>query len=221
MAKTHADYIARVQALVKDVATKLTDPDDFTAALDAAREDLNQNHPRVMVATENGDGAAYEWVLANWIDDVSVIKAVEYPAGERIPVYLEDDEYAMVTVGSLRLLTLTPGATETIKISYTIAWTLADGDVTVPERNFEAVCNRAAAVCCRQLAAHYGQDTDPNFGQGIIQVGGKLPNYLKLAKEFMSVWTDHFETKGGDESSFSIQTSFENTNSDGRGRMFH
>jgi hypothetical protein len=221
MAKTYSNYTDRVKALVRDDAVKLTDPGDFQEALTAALTDLNQNHPKLDIVEESGDAATYEWALANWVDGQSVIRAIEYPAGERIPVYLEDDEYAMVIPGSLRLLNLTPGATETLKVSYTIPWALSTAEITVPERHFEAMCSRAAAVCCRQLAALHGQDTDSSFNGANVNNSGKLPNYLKLAKEYMQVWMDHFETRGGHESSFSIQKSFSNTASDGRKRLFH
>ena len=220
MAKVLAEYTARITSLVQDKASKL-ETADYTAALDAALEDLNSNHPKVTSASEAGDGSTYEWTLASWVEEQSVVRSVEYPAGERNPEYLDADEYAMVIPGDLRLLNYTPGAAESIKISYTIPWTLTAEANDIPDRHFEAICSRAAAVCCTQLAAAYGQDTDPTYGGGVIQVGGKLPNYIKLSGEYIKVWEDHFDTSGGHEASFSIAKDFESKNSDGRGRMFH
>jgi len=220
MAKALADYTTRITSLVQDNASKL-ETADYTAALAAALEDLNSNHPKVTIVSEDGDGSAYEWTLASWVEEQSVVRAVEYPAGERNPEYLDSDEYTMVTPGDLRLLNYTPGADESIKISYTIPWTLTAEANDIPDRHFEAICSRAAAVCCTQLAAAYGQDIDPTYGGGVIQVGGKLPNYIKLSDKYMEVWKNHFDTSGGHEAGFSIAKDFENTNSDGRGRLFH
>ena len=82
---------------VQDAAAKL--PPD--ARDDCIREVLVGRYSKVRplkkVADQAGDSATHKWTLnttnfPGWVENFSVVIRMEYPAGERDPVLLENDE---------------------------------------------------------------------------------------------------------------------------------
>lgn len=145
-----------------------TDPSqEFTAFQieDAFRESLTRYEsdvPRLIIEDLAGTGSAYDFALTGWVDRFSAIERVEYPAGRRPALYLEAtdwDIYRTVDTTKLRLQLITPGSTETVRVTYTARHTIDGLDgataTTVYAWHEDAVVNLAAANLMQRAADRY------------------------------------------------------------------
>ena len=189
MAKTFADFQQAVDRRVQDAAAKL--PPD--ARDDCIHEVLvgrySKVHPLKKVVDQPGDGTTHKWTLnttnsPGWVDNFSVVTALEYPAGERDPVLLDKDEWITYwpdsTAEELRLLRITPISGKSLRVTYT-ALHSNDGS-TVPDGDFEGAANLAAACAAWRLAAIYSQLGDSALGADAVDYRGKVSAYADLAR---------------------------------------
>ena len=189
MAKTFADFQQAVDRRVQDAAAKL--PPD--ARDDCIREVLVGRYSKVRplkkVADQAGDSATHKWTLnttnfPGWVENFSVVIGLEYPAGERDPVLLENDEWITYrpdnTAPELRLLRITPISGKSLRVTYTALHT-NDGS-TVPDGDFEGVANLAAAYSAWRLAAIHSQLGDSALGADAVDYRGKATGYADLAR---------------------------------------
>lgn len=188
---TYATLSSRALRLVDDPADFLTDD----AKNDAFREALTTysiDRPRTVVEDLSGDGSTYDFTLgANYLDGFSQIHRVEYPAGERPAQYLEPDDYGIYRTSStakLRLHDYTPGATETVRVTYTARHTLNGLDsavsTTIETAHLEAIVRLAAANLLDRLAAHFLNDRNSSLNADIATRADKADVARRLARQF-------------------------------------
>jgi len=133
---TLTQFKTKVGEILQDDAGKLT----ATEVADFIQEAIKQyskHRPREIVRDITGTGA-YDYVIATyltaWIKGFSIIKSIEYPADQRDPEYIEEDDYKIYekeTGQILRFLNDTPLTTEKIRILYTALHILAEATVTI------------------------------------------------------------------------------------------
>jgi len=178
---------------IQDSAGKITISAIVGCIQKAVKGPYAQARPLVKVKDFAGDSLVYEYEVnatnfPGWVDEASHFRALEYPAGEKVPVYLDGGEWVYPirissTVKMLRLLSTVPQTGKTLRIHYSAPH--AEDGSTVPDVDFEAVCDRAAAYACVMLAAAYNQLVDPVFNaptDGAHQT--KSQHYLSLAKKY-------------------------------------
>jgi hypothetical protein len=174
--------IDRVTAKVKDASGEIT-PDDYEAAAVEALKCYSRHRPRHLVEDLPGTGANDLALPADWAEGTSTVVSVEYPVG-RIPESLIDArDYRLYRAPAglkLRLLTVAPAAPETVRLLYTTQHT----EASIPVGDEEAVANLAAAVCLRQLAARYGQTSDPTIGADVVNYRSKADEFRRLAQAY-------------------------------------
>jgi len=146
--------------------------------------------PREVVEDEVGNGThdLAVTLLASWEDEFSVILQVEYPIRSTTvdPPILERDEWIAYRTPAgrvLRLLTAAPAATETVRITYTALHVADELAFTIPDGDFDAVANWAAALCLRALANKYAQNTAPTLGADAVDHRTMSDQYSRLARE--------------------------------------
>ena len=131
MPYTYSQFKTKVSEILQDDAAKLTttERDGF---IQEAIKLYSKHRPRLVIKDITGDGT-YDYLiatyLASWIKDFSVIKSIEYPADERDPVYLDEDDFMIFekeTGQYIRFLEDTPLATEKARIAYTALHILND-----------------------------------------------------------------------------------------------
>lgn len=124
MIYTYSQFKSKVSEIVQDDAAKLTttERDNF---IQESLKIYSRHRPREIVKDITGAGTYDYSIAANlayWSDEFSSIKKIEYPADEREPVYLDDDDYMIIRKEDglyLRFLNDTPPATEKIRVTYT------------------------------------------------------------------------------------------------------
>jgi hypothetical protein len=156
--------------------------------------------PVMKVQKITGTGSAYTFAHpTDWEDHFSWVLSVEYPTTTQDPEYVDANEYdgnRLQHDGSKQLqffVLVLPAATDAY-VAYAIRHTVDDAATpvdTVPLVDRDAVACLAAAKCCRQLAAYYGQVSDPSIGADVVNQRSKTGDYLKLADMLESDYREH------------------------------
>jgi hypothetical protein len=134
----YAQFKDRVSEILQDKAEKLsaTERDNF---IQEAVKIYSKHRPREVIRDISGDGLTYDFAIAtnltSWVKGFSTIKSVEYPADERTPSYIEEEEdYRIIekeTGQFLRIITYTPSATQKVRVLYTALHILRDAVVAI------------------------------------------------------------------------------------------
>lgn len=191
MGKTLQQYRTKLDQVVKDSAGRMTQ-DARDAAVAEAVAEHSRHRPRLAVTDVAGDGSTYDIPLgaeggvADWDEGFSVVRQVEYPAGEREPVILERDtwtEYVTPTGRVLRLLETTPQSGASVRVTWTRAHSVTTLAGTVPDSEFDPVSNLAGSIAAAMLAAEYAQQGDSTIGADSVDHKSKSAEYTALARE--------------------------------------
>lgn len=207
-----------VKAKVKDESGKLVDPTDYTNGVNEALKRYSKNRPRLVCEDLAGAGTHDLALPAGWSEGVSTICSVEYPVGVVPEALLGSDIWTMYRTPAatkLRLLTYTPEATETVRVLYSAVHT----EATVPAADLEAVANLAAAICLRQLAAAFGQTTDPTIGADVVNYRSKTDEFRRLAEAYEGLYADHLGI--GKDTPVAAAMAVAKPKDDGRVRLTH
>jgi hypothetical protein len=188
--------LSMVTGAVKDTAGALAQS-DFDMAINNALARYSKDRPRTVVGDIAGAGVQEYALPTGWVDGLSVIEQVEYPAGQ-IPEVLVDSEalqlYRSPSGLKLRLIDVIPGHGETVRVQFT-----AGHDVTtVPGLDAPAVANLAASTCCRQLAQIYGQTSDPSLQADSVNYRSKGDEFARRAKELEGLYRAHIGVREND-----------------------
>lgn len=161
MGHTLGEWIAKVGALLKDSSQKDIGVDVEAVGIRPAIGRYSIDRPYEAQADAVGNGTAYYPVPPGWLVGFSILRAVEFPAHQNPPQFLDDQEWTVclspsdITSWQVMFLTAFPGLNQSIRYSYTVPWAYPTTDATVDLIDtvaFEAVSALAAAHCCRALA---------------------------------------------------------------------
>ncbi len=196
MAFTLNSYVEAVRGRLQEVeeSTEII-VDDIEDSIMIAVRLHSEARPLEKVADLAGDGN-YDLALPDdWVKDFSTIISIEYPQGNRTPTYLEPKETMLYqgTSGNpvLRFLSVTPQSGETVRITYTVPHTVTDTTSTIPDDDFWAVANLAAALTARVLAARYTRVWEPTLDIDLINYSRKADDYRALADQCELIWRRH------------------------------
>ena len=135
MIYTYFQFGTKVSEIVRDQAEKLSaiERDNF---IQEAIKIYSKHRPRSVVKDITGDGT-YDYLISTnltaYVKGFSIIKKIEYPADQREPVYIEDEDFIIYEKEAgqyLRFLKDSPKATEKIRVTYTALHLLADKTVS-------------------------------------------------------------------------------------------
>lgn len=214
-----AASLAAVRARLKDSSINnptLTEDDVDAAIQSAVKGDYSRHRPRQVVTDITGTGSSYyklTGTVSGWVDDVSRVEAVEYPAldpasaSAGAPEYLEPWEweiYLKSTDMYLRLKTVQPSASETVRITFTAQHIhLAAGPTdTVFARDLEAVLDLAAALGC---AAAIGRTAPAH--DGIIKSGVLRDTEQARWEAAYRLWLKRYQNHMGIDTDKGVETS--------------
>jgi hypothetical protein len=185
------------KAAVKDDSGKLLDPTDFDANIVQALKRYSKHRPHLVVEDLTGNATHDLPLPVGWCDGLSSIINIEYPVGAVPETLLDPSDwlyYRTPTGQKLRLSTLAPGITETIRVLYNALHT----EATLPEVDEEAVANLAASLCLRQLATAYGQTGDSTIQADVVNYRSKTDEFRRLADSFETLYKNHLGLKDND-----------------------
>lgn len=156
----------------------LSEGDIDGAIQDAVKGDYSRHRPCLLVKDITGTGKAYyklTGIVTGWVDGVSRVESVECPAldpasaSAGAPEFLELWEYELYQKDAdvyLRLKTVTPSASETIRLTFTAQHVHDASTNTVRADDVVAVLDLAAA-----LASAVAMGRAASVNDGIIKAG--------------------------------------------------
>jgi hypothetical protein len=210
---------------VRDAAARFTTPQKDDAILAAVKRYATL---RAVAAVQDypGDGATFDLVLpTGWTQNFSTIKTIEYPAGERVPSFIPDDQWQFYQTPSsivVRLLTTTPTVGNTTRITFTKLHTVDVNGSTIPTQDEEAVADLAASIGLRALAAIYSGTTDPTIAADAIDYKSKASEYARRADELSKRWREHMGLdKDSEAAAATAFTDVDQTDSLGLDKLTH
>jgi hypothetical protein len=226
MPYSHAEFKQRLSDIVRDDADKLT-PEEKDRHLQEAIRIYSKHRPREIVKEIAGDGN-YDYSIASnlsyWIKGFSRIKSLEYPADEREPSYVDEDDFMVVEKEAgqyIHFLVDTPSATQTLRVSYTGLHILSDAENTIPESDQDAVCNLAASLCSGALAQAYALTSDSTISADSVDHRSKSQEFSSRAKVQKQSYLNHLALKEGDVPPASAIQDWEINYPDGTERLTH
>lgn len=181
------DFQEQLDAILQDKA-KLILPGDKDRAIELAIDGYSKDRPLVKKFDFAGDGAAFDIPTPNdWARDFSEVVSIEYPAGERDPVYIENSDWMryLKTDNSevIRLVTVTPELGKNARVEYTLKHTQPSAQATsTPDSDFLAIVNLAAHHAFLQLAARCAQKRQGAGGADSVDLSLQVEQYKELAK---------------------------------------
>jgi len=197
MSKTIDQFEQRAAQILQDAGAKLKPADLNAAVLQAILQVHSKYRPQELVSDVAGNGTALlalpTHASGTFEDGFSRVTQIEYPKDNIPPSVLEGDQWQMYRTPSalqIMLLESKPGATETVRVTWTARH--KDDASTIPEPHFEAVCDAAAAVGFEMLAAAHAQTGDATLGADTTNYRSKSQEYMSLAKKAMGRYLTYF-----------------------------
>jgi hypothetical protein len=202
------DFETYVATRIQDSAARLKTPDLDDAINQAVKQRYSQDAPNHIVTDVAADGSSLLPLPAGFEQGFSVIGSLEYPIGNVPPTYFDNEDWKMYrtpTAQKILLLSSVPNNTELVRVSWTqrhiTGNAIAVGQqgaiaTSVPDADFEAVCDLAAALCAEKLAASYAQSRDASITADSVNNLTKSQEYLKLATALRKRYDNHV---GSDE----------------------
>jgi hypothetical protein len=193
--------ITAVRRLLKDTDTTapLLASDEIEQAISAALATYGRDRPRELVAALSGNGSAYDFAVAtsltSWQEGLSMVSAVEYPAGEQVPSYLEAGDWTIyrATDGEkLRFFATPEAGTNNILVSYTAPRshdTVTNNVLTGDLQAFYALAGSEAAL---MLAAKAAASSDPTISADSADHRDGEQRWRSVAKELRARYQAHF-----------------------------
>lgn len=222
---TLADFRTWFNNRVRDAASRFTDPqrDD---AITAAVKRYSLARPQQGAQDYAGDGVAFDLNLpTGWVTDFSVVRAIEYPAGERVPILLEPESYQLYQTPStikIRLLSTTPATGKNARVFFTKPHLVDGSSATIPAVDEEALSNLAAAIGLRALASLYAGTVDPSIAADIVNYRSKAQEYTSLADKLEANYRAHLGLdKDSEAKAASGFADVDQTNSVGLDKLTH
>lgn len=164
-------------------------------AIAQAVKEYAQARPFVAAQDYPGDGVTFDFALpAGWQAGLSAIQQIEYPAGERRPIYLEreDWEFYLSPAGTkIRLVAITPETGKALRMTFTKAHLVDAVSSSVSAMDEEAVADLAASIGLTDLAATYANTQAATITADSVNYADKSRAYLDLAKELKSRYRKH------------------------------
>lgn len=172
-------------------------PDGRDRAIFMAQKRFSKDKPLVKKYDITATGA-YSYALPStgvgtWIKGFSTLISVEFPADKQDPVYLEDEDYIIFeddTSETLRFPTSSPDS-DTIRIEYTVPWTLTKDTSNIEDVDEYAFACLAASICMRYLAAYFAQTQKPSLDIDVIDYQRRVVEYTDLANDLENIYRDH------------------------------
>lgn len=219
MPTSPATSITAVRSRLKDASLtnpSLSDDDIDVAIQNAVKGDYSRHRPLMLVKDITGTDKAYyklTGTVAGWVDGPARVESVECPAldpgaaGAGAPEYLEPWEYELYQKGTdvyLRLKTVVPSASETIRLSFTGQHVHdATPANTIPPDDLIAVLDLAAALSCAAVMGRMAASHDGIIKSGISSRGEEQARWDSAYR----LWLKRYQNYMGIDTEKGVETS--------------
>jgi hypothetical protein len=207
-----SDFQTGVNTRIQDDAGKLVQSDKDALIKQAVNGRYSKDRPRELVSDVQGNGTSDLLLPAGpsnppeqFEDGFSLISTIEFPIGQIPETFVEDANWKLYRSPSgvkIRMLASVPSAQDVIRVAWTVRHspgTTGQNPIptTVPDADFEAVCDYAASLCLEALAARYAQTGDSTINADTVNYRSKSQEYSSLAKALRKRYDDHIGINEG------------------------
>lgn len=203
MTVSYKDALEQARVFLREEKNRLT-PTDWLLVAEQSRQHFSRDKPIQLIDDIAGDGTATYTLTAtvtDWVNSVSTIESVEFPAGSQKPVYLPRNEFILYrpdnTNEELRFLYVTPTASETIRLKYTAPHSFDESDSTIADMDKMLIALLLAAYAAQALSADFlkpNRSNIPNdstdFSQKSADLGALAAKLLKQYATMLRSMTD-------------------------------
>lgn len=185
---TKADINKLVDRRVRD-QSGLLKSDDIDSCIDSAKLDFDSHRPRLRHESVTGDGTATYDAPTGWTDEFSAVEAIEYPAGNQDPTYIDVNRVLVhydtgTSAEKLRFRDVKPSASQTFVVRYTTPHDVpVTGSVSILAHDLHAFVDRAAMHAFTMLAARSTFNHDDTFDADVVDHGGQPERFRLLAAD--------------------------------------
>jgi hypothetical protein len=199
------DFETGVTSRIQSTGGKLNQADQDDAITQAVKR-YSKDRPRELVtdlvgaasallALPTGPGAPPE----TFEDGFSIVRSIEFPVGDLPPTFLEGEDwllYRTPTGLKIALTSMVPQASDTLRVTWTVRHNQGTSggspvSTTVPDADFEAVCDLAASFCCDKFSAAFARTNDSSIQADAVNYRSKSQEYASLGKQFKKRYDDH------------------------------
>jgi hypothetical protein len=201
------DYQTAVASRIQDAANKLSQVDRDDAITQAVKR-YSKDRPRELVTDLTGSNPASAFLALptgpstppeQFEDGFSLVRYIEFPVGNLPPTYLEGEDWLMYRTPAgmkIALTSMVPQTTDTLRITWTLRHNPGTSgqnaiSTTVPDADFEAVCDLAASFACDKLSAVFARTNDASISADAVSYRSKSQEYASIGKQFKKRYDDH------------------------------
>ena len=191
MARDLATVKDSINAALKQGSADFVTPGEITLHLTNALIQVNQDRPFEIVFDITGDGTQNYGLPSDFEKGFSIMESVEYPEGQVRPVmrregddWFEYEDPSLSPELRLRFLTLTPSATETIRIRYTTSYILTTSTTNLDQIAYLALIYKTMVFILNALGSRFTQSTDATILADSVNYGANGQNFLFLGAEY-------------------------------------
>jgi len=181
---------------VKDKSGKIATSDFERNVLEAIKR-YSRHRPNTSVVDVTGNGTHDYSLPTGWIEGFSSLVSIEYPVDNVPADYLDQEDYEIyqtTTVKKVRLITYSPAATDSFRVTFTIPRT----DTTILDPDEDAVCNLAASLCLEELANVFIHSSDSSIAADSVDYRDKAYKASQRAKRMLQLYKEHLGIKEDD-----------------------
>lgn len=193
-------FIAKVKQTVRDPKPRFTDPEKEAFIQQAVRQ-YSKDRPRLLDFEFIGDGSKQEFDTPDdWKDRFSRIIILEFPVDEvpRQKLRLQDSVEIVLKSGveKIVLIRITLAIAEKARIIFNTQHVLTSvvDSSTIPDLDFDAVCDLSASFLAHALAANYAHSTDSSISEDVVDRAAQATLFGDRGDSLFKAYKEHIET---------------------------
>lgn len=200
MGRAMPQWVARVKTLLGSQPDSVIDADQIEEHVAPAIRKFSADRPRIASTDYPGNGSSFDLALpAGWVHGFSTPQGVEYPLGERDPVFLDEQEWILYPTTTaptnVRLRTTTPASGLTARLYYSAPWPIPDtapATDLISDVDYEPVACLAASFAAMQLASKASSNKDGAItSAAAVDFEGEAERWRAIARDRLKTYRDH------------------------------
>jgi len=193
---TFEDATFQAKVFLRQHQTRIK-PDDWIRIAEQTRQHFNRDRAQELVADITGSGVSIytlNGIVAGWVNKFSLIREVEFPAGEQSPIILPRDKYTLYrpdnTDEQLKFLFTSPSAAQTIRLNYTVPHDFSKTASTIEDNDKMLVSLLMAHYAALVAGADFLNVNRSNLANDSSNFSQKYTDITDLSDKLLAKYAD-------------------------------
>lgn len=206
MGRTLTQWRERQRALLGNPSISMISDADLDQFTYAAVRKFSIDRPRETFSDYTGNGTSYSFALpGSWLSGSSILRGIEYPQGQRPPIFLDEAEIQLYPDTSaptlIQLNFTTPSAGAILRVHFTLPWPVPDGTAgadLVADTDYEYVARLAASGSAVELAARAAANKKSSLPSAdVAGIETEEDRWMRVSKRYLTDYQEHVGTEQG------------------------